>query len=426
MLCFVPITIVLFLLGCVSPPETVPPPVRRPTPPEPPTLSPATPTEREYPGGELPEREPLPDYAEVPLLPIVWELNLRDRVDEALSYDRGTNTLFVGTRRGVVLSIAGGDGRVRWSHDAVGEVSSAPTFDDSRVYVGFQEPGGAIGIDRRTGRQLWRTVAVGWVARDPVVRGGRVFFLSAGRLLSITTATGERAGLYNPAVPRNADLGNLQGLGDGTIASFSRDPSRGDAGGNGNGVARGGLLRISNPRRPAFELLELSHSVVRARIPADNRIAVHGYPASRAGGILSIVDTARFRVHTAVPLHPSARLMGAAQNTVYVSAVPPAIIALSANSLSTLWRTRRIHAGNSAVDWPDDRGVAVSGNGTEGVVLYDRRTGVINAHFVLPDGLQVRQLVAGRQYLYLLVSTGEGSRARILALTTPYSGTSRP
>jgi hypothetical protein len=375
------------------------------------------PPEREYPSGELPEREPLPSYAEVPLLEVVWRFNLRDRVDRAMSYDRGANTLFVGTRAGVVLSIAGDNGSLRWGHDAVGEVSSAPRFDEGRVYVGFREPGGAVALDRRGGRQLWRTVAVGWVARDPVVTEDRVFFLSAGRLLSITTATGERAGLYNLGVPRNADLGSLIPHERGASATFNV----GEAGTTSSSSSlRGGLLLISNPRRPVTEVLELSHGVSRVRELSKSLVAVHG-PGSTGGhnSILSILDTSERTVRHAEAFHGQSRLLGSGGDRVYLGGVPPAVIALSGERLTTQWRTRRIHAGDLAVEWEAAEGLAVSGTGREGLVVYGLGAGAPAAHFELSEGLRVRELIAGRRYLYALVSTPTGSRARILALDLP-------
>ncbi len=354
-----------------------------------------------------------------------WERPVGDSVEEALAYEAATETLYVGTRSGLVLAVDAATGENRWLHDAVGEVSSAPAFDDSRVYVGFREPGGAVALDKATGRLLWRTVAVGWVARDPVVSHNTVLFVSDANLLALSPRTGERLATYELSVPDGAELNNLNLWGDGLIASYL-------------GRAGAGVVIVPRVRNTRSVSYSLDHEVVDLRITADEGVLVHGPAGTGDGTVLTVVEGVeqpersddapvvvdRFR--------SGSRLLGVVHERLLMSTVPPAVTSFSSVSpegLTEVWRTLRYHPGERAQRWAPSGlrpaglqvsgSVAVSGRGVEGIVGYDPATGEILYHFELEEGVVVRGFAAGPERLYLLLSTATGGRATLVALSTP-------
>ena len=357
---------------------------------------------------------------------VEWERPVGDRVEEALAYDAATETLYVGTRSGFVLAVDGTSGENRWFHDAVGEVSSAPTFDDTRVYVGFREPGGSVALDKAAGRLLWRTVAVGWVARDPVVRQNTVLFVSDNSLLALSPRTGERLAKYDLSIPRNVELSNLSPWGEGLVASYLGDTDS-------------GLVLVPRIRSTQSESRSLGHEAAELYVTRDESIVVHGTARTGDGTILTVLEappeSGGVRESTGADdasgiselFQAGTRLLGLAEGSVLMSTVPPAVSAFKPTSPAELerqWRTRRYYAGLEAEAWSPSGlqapgSVAVTGSGLEGVVGYAPVSGEILYHFELEEGAVVRGIAAGPERLYLLISTATGGQARLVALVTP-------
>jgi hypothetical protein len=373
--------------------------------------------QRDYPTGELPEREPLPDYSAVPDLELLWQFDVRDRVDGALSFDAATQTLFLGTESGIVMAVDARRGTLRWAHDAVGEVTSAPAFDGSQVYVGFREPGGAVALDKGSGRQAWRTVAVGWVARDPVVQSGGVFFVSASELLVLRPQTGERAASYRLDIPRTSTLSNLFATAEGVAAAY-------------NSAQESGAVVVPDVHRAASTAFPLAHHVdlIVPRLPGS--LLVQGPAIDGGGDVLTEIELSGGNGGRALQLHAGSRLLGAVEERVLVSTVPPAIVSLDPDSFETSWATRRYHPASRAYPGPE-RSVTsngtpgnaplppslfATGRGQEGVVGYQPDSGEIRYHYAIDEELIVRGAARSAERIFILVSSSGGGRASLVAL----------
>ncbi len=410
------VPVLLILATCATEPESAPPPAHAPTPVEPPPRSA---------GVDPPPEEALPDYSEVPKLVVEWERPVGDSVGEALAYDAATETLYVGTRTGYVLAVEGATGKNRWVHNAVGEVSSAPAFDDNRVYVGFREPGGAVALDKETGRLLWRTVAVGWVARDPVVMRNIVLFVSDNLLLALSPRTGERLARYDLSVPRSAELNNLAPLGEGVVASYSSDEEA-------------GVVVVPRIRNTSTLSYALEHEVADLTVMPHGGVVVHGPEHAGEGTVLTVLEAPQGAAGVAEsgksdradtvskPFHEGSRLLGFADGNLLMTTAPSAVTAFTATpseGLTRHWQTRRHNAGVEAEAWapsglPVSGSAAVTGRGLEGVVGYEPTSGEILYHFEIEEGAVIRGIAAGAERLYLLISTATGGQARLVALAT--------
>jgi hypothetical protein len=399
----------LLITGCAGTPPQPPP---EPAPQEVPRDS-----EPDYPSGELPDRDLLPDYTVVPDLELLWQLEVRDRVGATLSFDSLSETLFLGTESGVVIAVAAAGGTVRWAHDAVGEVTSAPAFDGKQVYVGFREPGGSVALEKQSGRQAWRTVAVGWVARDPVVQAGGVFFVSASELLVLRPQTGERAATYRLSIPASSSLRDLFATETGVAAGY-------------NGAQGSGVVHVPDVRRAASTTVPLKHRADRLVPLPPASVLVHGANDSGGGDVLTSIDLGAGEVRRAVALHRDSRLLGSVDEHVLISSVPPRMLALNADTFATVWATRRYHPAVEALRGPERRvsraglpkgdpappSIAVTGRAEEGVVGYDPGTGEIRYHFAVDADLMVRGAARDDDRIFILVTNSQGGRASLMAL----------
>jgi outer membrane protein assembly factor BamB len=338
-------------------------------------------------------------------------------VGDTLSFDSLTQTLYLGTESGVVTAVAASNGTVRWAHDAVGEVTSAPAFDGKQVYVGFREPGGSVALEKRSGRQAWRTVAVGWVARDPVVQLGGVFFVSASELLVLRPQTGQRAATYRLSIPAGSSLRKLFATEVGVAAGY-------------NGAQESGIVHVPDVRRAASTTVSLNHRVDRVVPRLPGSVLVHGASISGGGDVLTSIDLSAGKVKRAAALHRDSRLLGSVDDRVFVSSVPPGVLALNADTFATAWTARRYHSALEALRGPERRvsprdlpkdepvpaSIAVTGRGREGLVGYDPETGEIRYHFAIDADLIVRGAARDDDRILLLVTTPAGGRASLMAL----------
>lgn len=411
--------VLLTAAACAVPPAPVETVASEP-PEAPAPASPGT-----YPSGEVPSRPALPDYRQVPDLETVWELDIPEPITAPFAHDREAGRIYLGTRGGTVLAVESESGTLVWLHDAVGEVSSAPAFDDERVYVGFREPGGAVGLDTSSGRQDWRSVAVGWVARDPVFLDGAVLFISDYDLLALSPETGERYYRYELPLPLNTELTSLRRSGGSLIGSFVLPAGDG-----------GGLLLLRRIRSGRIERLNLGFSPDRLASAAADELYLAGPAFGATEAVLGVVDLDSWELRESLHLQEGSRLLGALpprgdmSGGVALGTVPPGMLLLDRSpgdsGLSRRWYSRRIHPGETALAWSPSgleggSGLVVSGRGVEGLVVYDSVSGDPLFHFPLEPELSVRFLSVGPERVYLLVSSAGGTRGRLIALATDSS-----
>jgi outer membrane protein assembly factor BamB len=111
---------------------------------------------------------------------------------------------------GAVIAVGRFDGKVRWVHtyrgsEAANErtlltrYSATPAPSEKAVVVLPQDAGAMIGLDRATGRKLWKTEAVTGYAMSGAVAGMDVAAVSGATVTGVDAATGRAKWAYTPA-----------------------------------------------------------------------------------------------------------------------------------------------------------------------------------------------------------------------------------
>ncbi|HEX4145718.1 MAG TPA: PQQ-binding-like beta-propeller repeat protein [Pirellulales bacterium] len=83
-------------------------------------------------------------------------------------------------------------GARRWTFQAAGWISPAPTIVDGRVFIGSQD-GNLYCLDLATGKLLWKFKAPNWLASRVAVHDGKVFLPNhCGMLIQLSAESGEK------------------------------------------------------------------------------------------------------------------------------------------------------------------------------------------------------------------------------------------
>lgn len=92
-------------------------------------------------------------------------------------------------------------GERRWTFQAKGWISPAPTIAGDRVYVGSQDDC-LYCLDRRTGALIWKYDAEKWLASQVAVHEGKVYLpVHGARLHQIDADSGKRIRIMEPSDP---------------------------------------------------------------------------------------------------------------------------------------------------------------------------------------------------------------------------------
>lgn len=92
------------------------------------------------------------------------------------------DTLFVGTKDGVLHAVGASDGSVRWTFPAGGESLGTPLLYRGLVYFGGLDRR-LYALDARRGRMVWNFPARGWIEGSACAGDGRIYFGSRDRHL---------------------------------------------------------------------------------------------------------------------------------------------------------------------------------------------------------------------------------------------------
>lgn len=92
------------------------------------------------------------------------------------------DTLFVGTKDGVLHAVGATDGAVRWTFPAGGECLGTPLLYRGLVYFGGLDRR-LYALDARHGRMVWNFPARGWIDGSACAGDGRIYFGSRDRHL---------------------------------------------------------------------------------------------------------------------------------------------------------------------------------------------------------------------------------------------------
>jgi outer membrane protein assembly factor BamB len=131
--------------------------------------------------------------------PQPWEY--RPRQYSTPHYRKSTDEMYVGTDRGTVFKIRGGDGKVLWREQLQGSVHAEPTYGDGRVYVGTLE-GYFYALDEATGDVIWAAQTDGSIESRAAFAEGRIFYTTSNDVLvAADAATGKRLWNYRRTAP---------------------------------------------------------------------------------------------------------------------------------------------------------------------------------------------------------------------------------
>ena len=92
------------------------------------------------------------------------------------------DTLFVGTKDGVLHAVGATDGAVKWTFPAGGECLGTPLLYRGLVYFGGLDRR-LYALDARRGRMVWNFPARGWIEGSACAGDGRIYFGSRDRHL---------------------------------------------------------------------------------------------------------------------------------------------------------------------------------------------------------------------------------------------------
>jgi outer membrane protein assembly factor BamB len=274
-------------------------------------------------------------------------------------------TLYVGSRDGVVHAISSADGRTQWRADTELALSAGPGAGSGLVVLGTSD-GEVVALDAADGRQRWKVRVSGEVLSAPLIAGDRVVVHTLdGRMRALSATDGTELWLVEELVPRLSLRGAAAPVAAGDVVICGFDTGKLIA----VSLARGEQLwqaQVSTPRGRT-ELERLADVDAAVRISGDDVYAV-GYQGRIV--MLSLESGQVWWGRDA----SSYRGLAIDDDQVYVAASDGTVMALRRRDGSVVWQQEGLHQrglGTPVVD-----GSAVVVGDFEGYLHWlDRDTG---------------------------------------------------
>jgi outer membrane protein assembly factor BamB len=147
---------------------------------------------------------------------LVWKRDTRMPVVSTPALDRGV--VVIGSRSYDLLGLDAATGEPRWTRYVwFSWIESSPTVRDGVAYVGSSDAAAVFAVDTQTGRDVWTSDVWGWAWDQPAVTPDRVYIGTSGQVgypvthrggaLALDRKTGRPAWQFLAATPTSGAYG---------------------------------------------------------------------------------------------------------------------------------------------------------------------------------------------------------------------------